>query len=282
MCIDGPRDSQTAEIQMQMRSFISSIPTSSETEITVWQREENLGIAVSVITAIDWFFSHEESGVILEDDLEISDSFFRFSEKALSFFSNSEKILMVSGNRYDGNSKTTPVLVSYPQTWGWATWRHKWLRIRESMLVHPSNNPQFIRSHTKRFWQVGSSRVWAGYIDTWDLLVAYSMLRDEMYCLLPPENLVSNVGNDLFSTHTEDSSFPIGFPVKEIDVTKIRFGEFIEVPDVIENKFLEQNVFRIHLKHRYLNCYKWIGNLRLKRKYQKDSFIQRLNQVSLP
>lgn len=282
VCIDGPRDLQTAEIQMQMRSFISSISTSTGTEITVWQRKENLGIAVSVITAIDWFFSHEDSGLILEDDLEISDSFLKFSENALSFFSKSEKILMVSGNRYDGNSKTTPVLVSYPQTWGWATWRHKWLRIRESMILHPSKNSKSIKGHTKRFWQVGSSRVWAGYIDTWDLLVAYSMLREEMYCLLPPENLVSNVGNDSFSTHTTDGSFPIGVPVTEIDVTKIGFDGFVESPNVIADKFLEQNVFRIYQRHRYINYYKWIGDLKLKRKYPKDSFIQRLNQVSLP
>ena len=282
MCIDGPRDPHTADIQIQMRAFISSIQSSAEADITVWQREENLGIAVSVITAIDWFFKHEESGVILEDDLELSDSFITFSDKALSFFSDSEKTLLISGNRYDGNSGTAPVLVSYPQTWGWGTWRHKWVRIREKLVVHPTNDMNLIGGHTSEFWQVGSTRVWEGFIDTWDLLVAYSMLRDEMYCLLPPQNLVTNVGNDSYSTHTTDSSFPIRFPVKELDVTKIEFSELIESPSPTANKFLEQNVFKIHHRHRFLKYYKWIGDLKMKRKYPKDSFIQRLNQVSLP
>jgi hypothetical protein len=282
VCIDGPRDSRAAEIQGQMRSFLSSIPTNAGTKIMVWQREENLGIAISVITAIDWFFRHEESGVILEDDLEISDSFIKFSEKALSFFWTSQKIVMISGNRYDRNLEIAPVLVSYPQTWGWGTWRHKWIRIRESIILHPSNNLKLIEGDTKRFWQVGSTRVWDGYIDTWDLLVAYAMLRNETYCLLPPENLVTNVGNDSYSTHTNDSSFPIRFPAKVIDVTKIEFNEFIESPSLTVNKFLEQNVFKIRRRHRYVKYYKWVGDLKIKRKYPKNSFIQRLNQVSLP
>ena len=282
VCIDGPRDSQAAEIQSQIRSYLSSVSALTETQITVWHREENLGIAVSVIAAIDWFFRHEESGVILEDDLEFSDSFIKFSEEALSFFWASEKIAMISGNRYDRNLETAPVLVSYPQTWGWATWRHQWIRIRESLTLHPSTSLKLIKGDTTRFWQVGSTRVWDGYVDTWDLLVAYAMLRNEKYCLLPPENLVTNVGNDSFSSHTHDNSFPIHFPSKEIDVARIAFNEVIESPSLAANKYLEQNVFNIRLRHRFLKFYKWVGVFKMKRKYPKDSFLQRLNQVSLP
>lgn len=282
VAIDGPRDARTAEIQSQMRDYLSELSDSKRVSISVWQRPENLGIAVSVITAIDWFFKHETEGVILEDDLSFEESFIKFSSLALSFFSENEQIQIISGNRYDGNSTREPILVSYPQTWGWATWRNKWMQIRRDINHFPTEGIKLSNSSVWNFWQAGSTRVWQGFVDTWDLLVAYSMIRQGKFCLLPPVNLVSNVGNDSYSTHTNDDSFPIDFPIAAIDAKLIDFSKIRLSPDKKANKFLEKRVFRIKRRHKLLGQYLWLANSRIPRKYKNGSFISRLDSVLIP
>jgi len=282
VAIDGPRDAQTVEIQSQMRSYLSNLSDSSDASFFVWERTENLGIAVSVITAIDWFFSHEHQGVILEDDLEFSDAFLEYSEAALFFFAQHEKFQIISGNRYDGNTSNAPVLVSYPQTWGWATWRNRWTQIRKDLEIDPAKGRKNANSAVSNFWQVGAMRVWEGFVDTWDLLVAHSMFQRENFCLLPPVNLVSNVGHDAFSTHTTDGSFPINFPIEKLDTKLIDFSSIILKPDAVANNFLENRVFRIKGRHHFLRQYEWLINLRFTRKYKAGTLIERLNRVLIP
>jgi len=265
-----------------MRSYLSKLSESSEASFFIWERTENLGIAVSVITAIDWFFSHEHQGVILEDDLEFSDSFIEYSSSALSFFADNMDIQIISGNRYDVNRSNVPVLVSYPQTWGWATWRDRWLQIRKDLEQLPDKRVSASNSAVWNFWQIGHARVWAGFIDTWDLLVAFSILRRGKYCLLPPVNLVSNVGNDAHSTHTKDASFPINYPIMEIDPSIINFSTVELCSDTIANNFLERKVFRIKKRHKFLGQYNWLSNFRRPKKYPNRSIIERLNCVLIP
>lgn len=282
VAIDGPRDKHTSEIQSQMRDYLTELSNSRRIPISVWQRSENLGIAVSLITAIDWFFRYETEGVILEDDLIFEESFIKFSTLALSYFSENDEIQIISGNRYDGNSTSLPILVSYPQTWGWATWRNKWFEIRKDLNYFPPEKIRLVHSPVWNFWQAGSTRVWQGLVDTWDLLVAYSMIRQGKFCLLPPVNLVSNIGNDTFSTHTNDDSFPINFPIVNINPELIDFSAISFTPDLKSNKFLEKRVFRIKRRHKFIGHYMWLVNTRLPKKFEYGSFISRLESVLIP
>lgn len=282
VAIDGPKDSKTTEIQAAMHEDLDKYKNLDEVNIEVWQREQNLGIAVSVITAIDWFFKYEVSGLILEDDLVVSPDFFNFAERALKYFENDNQIQLISGNRYDHTKRAIPVQVSYPQTWGWATWREKWASIRERIAVEPTLKISHNNRAVQNFWQVGAERVWAGYIDTWDLLVARAMLLDNKTCLLPPGNLVSNAGNDDFSTHTTHDIFPIGFPIQVLNLEDMHVEQIESAASSEANEFLERRVFGIRWRHYFLHIYSPIIELRLKKKYESGSLSLRLSQVSIP
>lgn len=282
VAIDGPRDSKTTEIQKAMHEVLDKFKNLDQEKIKVWQRETNLGIAVSVITAIDWFFKYETSGLILEDDLVVSQEFFNYAERTLKYFENDNQIQLLSGNRYDSTSGAFPVQVSYPQTWGWATWREKWKSIRESVSVEPTLKISHSNRAVKNFWQIGAERVWAGYIDTWDLLVARSLLLDKKTCLLPPANLVSNAGIDDFSTHTTQDLFPIGFPIQDLSAEEIDLEKVEGVTNSKANQFLEKRVFGINWRHYFLHLYAPLIELHFKRKYESGSLSLRLGRISIP
>src|SRR5262245_21052050 len=71
---DGPRDRPgEKELCARTRQIATDInwPCQSKTLF----RERNLGCGISVSGALDWFFSQEEDGIILEDDCVPSSSF---------------------------------------------------------------------------------------------------------------------------------------------------------------------------------------------------------------
>ena len=282
VAIDGPKDENTRELQKRIREILAGVVNSRGVEVIVWQREANLGVSVSVITAIDWFFKHEVSGAILEDDLLVSSDFLSFAESALVFFESKKEIQLISGNRYDRNSFSQAVVVSYPQTWGWATWREKWLELRRELDKKPKIKLHTYNKVISNFWEAGAKQVWDGYIDTWDLLIANSLLANGKFCLLPPVNLVSNFGNDEFSTHTSMDTFPIRFPIESIEKFNLNLDKISLAPDQQSDRFLETKVFGIRNRHRFLKFYKPVINLFLVRKFQKASLGVRLNQVLIP
>lgn len=56
VAIDGPRSNIDSEAQIEILSIIREFANRSQVPLSLWHRESNLGVAVSVITAVDWFF----------------------------------------------------------------------------------------------------------------------------------------------------------------------------------------------------------------------------------
>lgn len=282
IAIDGAATKEAALIQESMVKIINQYKSETTIDIQLWHREKNLGIAVSVITAIDWFFKYESEGVILEDDLILSDSFFTYMANALSRFEGDSSVSLISGNRYDGGASARPVLVSFPQTWGWATWRAKWAQIRNDFSTKPISRINQGRRNVREFWQVGADRVWDGYIDTWDLLLAHWMLVNNKKCLLPPDNLVSNIGNDSFSTHTKNDNFSLGYPVSKAPYSLEGIFDGALMSSSKSDKFLAQYVFQIRRRHYFLNLYKKFVEMKMQKKYTSGSLGNRLSSVNIP
>src|SRR5262245_10932171 len=63
-------------------------------------RDRNFGCRIAVSSAIDWFFDHEEEGMILEDDCLPSEDFFRFCDELLPRFRLETRVMAVCGSCY--------------------------------------------------------------------------------------------------------------------------------------------------------------------------------------
>lgn len=162
-------------------------------------------------TGITWFFSEEEEGIILEDDCLPSLDFFRFMDFALDRFRSSDEVGHISGFRPGILAKLPPVTLQneIPLVWGWATWRRNWISgigqekdlfLKMSADIE-SRLSQLKRKQRHRLLELIQKSI-EGEIDTWDYGWALRLWSTNQSCLLPPTNLIENIGFGGAATHT--------------------------------------------------------------------------------
>lgn len=271
LAIDGPRISEDQRSQEILIEFARAFAREKNLPISIWQRKCNLGIAVSIISAIDWFFFFESFGAILEDDLVVGKDFLHFILKTKSILEFQNSVMMVSGNQFFSDYDSTRLMATrYPQIWGWATTREKWKVLRNGLLEQEQVTFRDFISPRRSFWAIGAKRALVGKLDTWDVPIAKYMRFNSKLCLLPPRNLVSNVGYDQFASHTSLNVFPINMPIEECDVNflELDIPSFSKIQDY--DKKLEKYVFKLSSK-RILSLP--IGLIRLAR-YSKSNSLR--------
>ncbi len=200
--------------------FLQQMSLDKRISLSYRLAHENVGAAVNVITACDWFFESYEFGVILEDDCIPSDSFFDFVRKSQSDFEPNENIWLISGTQFVPKEiiASDRVLLRYPQIWGWATTKSKWNEIRR---IYSSDKeiswPSSIRLSERAYWSGGEIRARKGHLDAWDIILAATMLKRGKFALASNCNLVTNIGVDAVSTHTKRDSAWISFPTSDFE-----------------------------------------------------------------
>jgi hypothetical protein len=269
VAIDGPRSEIDKINQRGIRELVDEYSSTTDVPIRVWQREQNLGVAVAIITAIDWFFESEPQGIILEDDLLVRSDFFDFVANGLTEFVEDSSVWTISGNQFfpDNFAPSRISWSHYPLIWGWGTWAEKWIEMRSHLLAD-KQLPGFLSfDPVATFWTVGGNRVLNGLVDTWDIPLAGEMKRLRKYSVLPPVNLVSNIGNDSAASHTSNSEFPMELPVCQIELN-LDFGNSNR--KAIAKKMdalLESRVFKVKRRHALLPIW---SRLTDRKKFEKS------------
>ena len=183
MAADGPRDGKIDEKGHceEVRKIATSVDWPCEVKTLF--REENLGCRRGVSGAIDWFFKHESEGIILEDDVVPSVTFFRFCQELLERYRHDERVMSISGNNFQGEHKVTSnsyYFSRYNHLWGWATWKRAWKHYDHEMV----HWPKFRDSNGLKAWSDGNEsfeiywnkifNICCGDIDTWDCQWVFS------------------------------------------------------------------------------------------------------------
>lgn len=191
-------------------------------EVRTKYNKVNLGCRLGVASAIDWFFSNVESGIIIEDDILADPSFFFFCQELLERYSSNLSVGHITGlNYFPGSSAFGSYSYStanLPHIWGWATWRRAWnvydrdletfeILSAPAVLAHFSRKT---RSHLLKSLQSVSDG-----LDTWDYQWAWSCAYHKLITIVPRQNLVTNIGFDSSATHTFTSirNFPKAVPL---------------------------------------------------------------------
>jgi len=243
--IDGARD-DTDYRNQKIINQILNLYKHEFREFKVRKLSENQGIAVAMITAIDWFFSRNQYGVIFEDDIEFQVDTLKYFALSLPKIKELERVLLISGFQpfFKSIDQEQVVFTNYPQIWGWATYSEKWLEMRKYILEQPPIMRK-IELAKRKFWQVGWQRVQKGYLDTWDLPIATGMLFANKLCMLPPSNLTSNVGADAYSTNTHVNTFPLGVKIEKLPL-ELRFEIPSNEAEIIDiNSKFEAEIYQI-------------------------------------
>jgi hypothetical protein len=267
LAIDGPNSSSTELSQTAIRKIVKEFASSKDLPIEIWSREENLGVAKAIISALDWFYSCEEFGVVLEDDLTVGGDFLDFVSRNRPLLECDDRILLISGNQFDLHHEvySSRNWTNYPLIWGWATTHSKWKVIRDGILGTEISFWANPFNRVENFWRVGALRVRSGQVDTWDIPFAYFMKKTESLCLLPSSNLVTNNGDDQFAAHTSSGGFPLNLASEKLlEVNIVTKPNSKDIRNY--NRFLEKVVFGIRAKHTFLLLVYYFSSVFLKKR----------------
>ena len=175
--IDGPKQNSETDYKLVQacRALANESRTWCDTEVNILQ--SNNGCFKGVSLGIDWFFTREVQGIILEDDLVFSEDLLIFLTRGLQHFKADKNVGSICGYRHAGNNQELSGViksefVSFPSSWGWATWNSKW-SLFERDIAQFSNIQLGIRS-----WKYGGlsnlgrwrnlrARLISGELDSW-------------------------------------------------------------------------------------------------------------------
>ncbi|AHM58635.1 methyltransferase FkbM [Flammeovirgaceae bacterium 311] len=209
---DGPRKEVTGEREKceAVRAIVQEIDWPCDVRYLF--REENLGCSSAVISAINWFFTHVQQGIILEDDCKPEQSFFTFCERMLDFYANTDQVKIVSGTNYFFGQYANVddyYFTHYYTIWGWATWKRVWDQISFSLDDYPVlRNSKQLNSHYlyhPRMIQIITDLLdqsYQGTLNAWVPYLVYHFIQTQGLGIMPLKNLVSNIGKE--GTHTEE------------------------------------------------------------------------------
>lgn len=280
---DGPRKDRSADIEQckKTREIIQQVDW--DCKVHTRFLDENLGCKIGVSSAIDWFFSRVDEGIIIEDDRIPNQSFFWFCQELLKYYRDDTRILMISGTNYFFNTMEIEESYYFSRTYGigaWATWKRAWSLYDIEMSGWPKFkfgkylNEIFHDRKIVKYLQDPLQATYLNQINTWDYQWVFSCLINNGLAICPRYNLISNIGVE--GVHSYDIGRFHFMPVKELDVTKIIHPDF-----VIPNFYLDKKCFDIMLK----DCSIWnkiIGkfnrnlNIILKKCYEVKRFTGNL------
>jgi hypothetical protein len=225
---DGPRKDQPHDYELCKitREIIHQV----DWDCKVYTRfqDENLGCKRGVSSAIDWFFSNVEEGIILEDDCVPDQSFFPFCQELLERYRDDKRIMMISGMNYIFNKmemKESYFFSRYYPIWGWATWKRAWSYYDLNMADWPEYNPQIFLNHLYCHTKIAGflhhmfKEAYFNKIDTWDIQWAFACLINNGLAICPKFNLISNIG--VTGSHANNVSRFHYMPVRALNVSNI-------------------------------------------------------------
>ncbi len=122
---DGPRSPQDANQVLKTREVIK-IHAPAHAEII--ERDQNMGLANSIIYGVTKACNEYGRVIVLEDDLELSSQALDYFNSALEHYKDEERVMHIAGYMFPIKKDDLPPLFFYREAscWGWATWDRAW------------------------------------------------------------------------------------------------------------------------------------------------------------
>jgi len=213
--VDAPRPNKGMEETLlcdQVKAVFDGVDW--ECQVFKLYHELNQGCKLGPVNAINWFFQHEEFGIILEDDIVPLDSFYNYCEELLIKYKDDNRIGLIGGSNLTSNmyeAKESYVFSYYTHIWGWATWRRAWETYDIKMVNWARyRKTNFVDSKTDgtsffgKFWTQFFDHAYGYDVDAWDYQWLYSCWNNNLLTIVPRHSLIRNIGFGSDATHTKN------------------------------------------------------------------------------
>ncbi len=169
-------------------------------EKKIISRKNNYGLKRNILSGINYVFSRHSKIIVLEDDLEVSKNFLKTMNILLKKYKNHKSINTVCGYSFE-ESKDKKInqnffLMKRPSSWGWATWKHKWVEINNSKICkyfkaeEYGNDLSIMAIKTKK-----------KILDSWAYNWTMKHIYQKKFCIYPKFSMIKNNGFDSHATN---------------------------------------------------------------------------------
>jgi len=209
---DGPREGNERDVQScaEVRKIVSDITWPCE--VKTLYREKNLGTKYAVSSAIDWFFTNVEEGIILEDDCIPHPDFYSFVAAMLEKYRSMPRIMHINGTNLLKGKRivkgSSYYFSNFCHPWGWATWKRAWKLNDIAMKDFPEYPKEKLLAALKDdpfvmdYWYNYLSLAYQDKTKSWDYQWFFAFWKSNGLSISPAMNLVTNIGFDENGTNT--------------------------------------------------------------------------------
>lgn len=202
---DAPKNDTVVNQVREVRDYLKTI--SGFKSIKIIEKEENWGLAKSIISGVTEIVNSYGKVIVLEDDMVTSPYFLNYMNDALDRYENCERVFGITGFAYPIDTDNVPdaYFMKDEGCWGWATWKRSWQFFEKDTdrlikTFTPSMIKEFNFDNTTDFWtQVVMNQ--QGKINTWAIYWYATVFLNNGLFLHPKETFIANIGLDGSGVH---------------------------------------------------------------------------------
>jgi hypothetical protein len=247
---DGPKTVRDHEKVASVRELISNVEGFRSVEII--ERDENMGLANSIIEGVAKLVNEYGKVIVLEDDLITSPYALQYFNDALRRYERQEEVMHIGAYMYPFKSSDLPetFFSRIATSWGWATWKRAWDNFEPDInkLISCFDQQKindFSIEGTMNFWKQ-MEEFKAGKNNSWAIRWYASIFLKGGLSLNPSQSLVNNIGHDGSGIHSG---------VNDIYKVVVRNRPIKEFPQLIEEHSLAYTTIKNFLRKRKGNLW---------------------------
>ncbi|MDB4805034.1 glycosyltransferase family 2 protein [bacterium] len=223
---DAPKHPEAIAAVQAVREYIKTV--GGFKSVSIVERDENLGLADSIIDGVTRLCNEYGRVIVMEDDLVTSPFFLRYINDTLDTYADDERVASVHGYWYPVDRQMSETFfLRGASCWGWATWSRAW------QLFEPDGRKLLAdlqRQKLTRVFDLDGAIAYTQMLkdqiavknNSWAIRWhAATFLANRMQ-LSPGVSLVRNVGFDGSGIHSgESDAYAVNLSMRPITVRKL-------------------------------------------------------------
>lgn len=255
--VDGPKSEEGAPAVEATRTAVREAAPSHARIVC---REENFGLANSIMHGVTEHCDEHGRVIVVEDDLVLSPAALTYFNDALRRYIDDERVMHIAGYWPKTRLPVPPsFFLRWPSVWGWATWDRAWQKLEPDLdtLKRTLEERGLVDAFNAGGWNLMDNLQGTidGDYDSWGIRWYASVIIHGGLALHPGQSLVGNTGTDgsgvhyektnAYRVHLADSAPPFPEEVAESKAAVDAFADFIrrkDAPPSLPRRILRRSV----------------------------------------
>ncbi|MEO2036255.1 MAG: glycosyltransferase family 2 protein [Planctomycetaceae bacterium] len=215
---DGPQSAAESAACQQTRALFAAPNIDWPCQVHRDYSETNLGLKRRIPSGLNTVFTHEQQAIILEDDCLPDPGFFLFCQEMLGCYREDKRVGTITGTNFFESHHIHDADYFFSRiqnVWGWATWQDRWELYDPNLKLWPqvSTGPQleYLTGNrtAARHRRQEIAALQHGRVSSWAYQLNIAGLTHSMLCLVPAQNMITNLGfgHNATNTHAKHADF---------------------------------------------------------------------------